>query len=267
MMLIIDSADAKGESAAKVHYSRMFWLALFGLAHYFFIWFGDILFLYAAAGSLAFLFRKWEPRRLIKWALIIFALHLLLFGLQFIGLQVMQFFATQPGASADLAKQYKELITSPEFDFDLRELALHRGDYAGIVAEKINNWSDPFIGLVQTIGETLPLMMIGMALKKNGFMTGEWERADYARWARKMIIPGMILSGLVGTMVVMTNYDKITAIAAFFIWSAIPRTMLTIGYAAALMLVIAKYANSGFISRVAAAGRRRSQIISAPAYS
>ncbi len=256
MMLIIESADAKGESAAKVHYSRMFWLALFGLAHYFFIWFGDILFLYAAAGSLAFLFRKWEPRRLIKWALIIFALHLLLFGLQFIGLQVMQFFATQPGASADLAKQYKELITSPEFDFETaRQLALHRGDYAGIVAEKINNWSDPFIGLVQTIGETLPLMMIGMALKKNGFMTGEWGRADYARWARKMIIPGMILSGLVGIMVVMTNYDKITAIAAFFIWSAIPRTMLTIGYAAALMLVIAKYANSGFISRVAAAGQ------------
>jgi uncharacterized protein len=256
MMLIIDGADAKGESAAKVHYSRMVWLALFGLAHYFFIWFGDILFLYAAAGSLAFLFRKWESRRLIKWALIIFAIHLLLFGVQFIGLQVMQFFATQPGASADLAKQYKELITSPDFDFETaRQLALHRGDYAGIVAEKINNWSDPFIGLVQSVGETLPLMMIGMALKKNGFMTGEWERADYARWARKMIIPGMILSSLVGLMIVLSNYDKITAIAAFFIWGAIPRTMLTIGYAAALMLVIAKYANSGFISRVAAAGQ------------
>ncbi len=256
MMLIIDSADAKGESAAKVHYSRMVWLALFGLAHYFFIWFGDILFLYAVAGSLAFLFRKWEPRRLIKWALIIFGIHLLLFGLQFIGLQVMQFFATQPGASAELVKQYKDIIASPEFDFEsARQLALHRGDYAGIVAEKIHNWSDPFIGLVQTIGETLPLMMIGMALKKNGFLTGEWERADYVRWARKMIIPGLILSILVGIMIVMTNYDKITAIAAFFIWSAIPRTMLTIGYAAVLMLVIAKYANSGFISRVAATGQ------------
>lgn len=256
MILIIESADAKGESAAKVHYSRMVWLALFGLAHYYLIWFGDILFLYAVAGSLAFSFRKWEPRRLIKWALIIFGIHLLLFGLQFVGLQVMQFFATQPGASADLVNQYKEIMASPDFDFDTaRQLALHRGDYAGIVAEKIDNWSDPFFGLLQTIGETLPLMMIGMALKKNGFMTGEWDRAAYARLARKTIMPGLILSILVGGMVVMTNYEKITSIAAFFIWSAIPRTMLTIGYAAALMLLIGKYAGSGFIARVAAAGQ------------
>ncbi len=256
MMLIIERADAKGESAAKVHYSRMFWLAIFGLVHFYFIWFGDILFLYAAVGCLAYLFRKWEPRRLIKWALIIFGIHLLLFGLQFIGLQVMQFFATQPGASADLVKQYKEIMASPDFDFETaKQLAIHRGDYAGIVADKLSHWSDPFFGVLQTVGETLPLMMIGMAMKKNGFLTGDWERAEYISWARKMIIPGLILSIVVGAMVVITNYDKITAIAAFFIWSAIPRTMLTIGYAAVLILFIAKYADSGFISRVAAAGQ------------
>ena len=256
MMLIIDGANAKGESAAKVHYARMLWLALFGLAHFYFIWFGDILFLYAAVGCLAFLFRNWESRRLIKWAMIIFAIHLVIFGMQFVGLQVMQFFATQPGASADLVKQYKEVITSPDFDFDTaRQLALHRGDYSGIVGEKLAKWWEPIAAVFQSVGETLPLMMLGMAMKKNGFLTGEWQRADYIRWARKMIIPGLILSTIVGLMVVMANYDRITSLAAFFIWSAIPRTMLTIGYAAVLMLLIARYANTGFIARVAAAGR------------
>ena len=256
MMLIIDGANAKGESAAKVHYARMLWLALFGLAHFYFIWFGDILFLYAAVGCLAFLFRNWESRRLIKWAMIIFAIHLVIFGVQFVGLQVMQFFATQPGASADLVKQYKEVITSPDFDFDTaRQLALHRGDYSGIVGEKLAKWWEPIAAVFQSVGETLPLMMLGMAMKKNGFLTGEWQRADYIRWARKMIIPGLILSTLVGLMVVMANYDRITSLAAFFIWSAIPRTMLTIGYAAVLMLLIARYANTGFITRVAAVGR------------
>jgi len=72
MMLIIDRAEAKGESAAQVHYRRMAWLALFGLAHYFFIWFGDILFLYAIIGMIAFRFRHWSPERLIKVALIYF---------------------------------------------------------------------------------------------------------------------------------------------------------------------------------------------------
>ena len=80
MMLIAERADAKGESATKVHYARMFWLALFGLAHFFFIWFGDILFLYASVGCIAFLFRKWQPRRLIKWALGFYVLGFVLFS-------------------------------------------------------------------------------------------------------------------------------------------------------------------------------------------
>lgn len=256
MMLIVERAAAKGENPARVHYARMFWLALFGLAHFYLIWFGDILFLYAAVGCVAFLFRKWEPRRLIKWALIIFSVYLLLFGLQFVGLQVLQYFATQPDAPADLVKQYREIMASPDFDFNTaKQLAVHRGDYAGIVASKLEQWGKPFGGVLQSIGETLPLMMVGMAMNKNGFLTGAWDRAEYIRWARKMIIPGLILSALVGLMVVMANYDRITTIAAFFIWSAIPRTMLTIGYAAILMLVIARYAGSGFIARVAAAGQ------------
>lgn len=256
MMLIIERADAKGENAAKVHYTRMVWLALFGLAHYFFIWFGDILFLYAVAGCIAFLFRKWEPRRLIKWALIIFALHLLLWGLQFVGLQILQILATQPDAAPELVKQYREIIASPEFAFETaNQLALHRGDYAGIVAAKLADWHEPFGGLIQTIGETLPLLMLGMAMKKNGFLTGEWERASYLRWAHNMIVPGLILSAAVGAMIVIAGYDKITTIAGFFVWSAVPRTMLTIGYAAVLMLVIARYAHSGSIARVAAAGQ------------
>ena len=267
MMLIIERADAKGESAAKVHYSRMFWLAIFGLVHFYFIWFGDILFLYAAV-AVSHICSQMGAAQVDQMALIIFGIHLLLFGLQFIGLQVMQFFATQPGASADLVKQYKEIMASPDFDFETaKQLAIHRGDYAGIVADKLSHWSDPFFGVLQTVGETLPLMMIGMAMKKNGFLTGDWERAEYISWARKMIIPGLILSIVVGAMVVITNYDKITAIAAFFIWSAIPRTMLTIGYAAVLILFIAKYADSGFISRVRRRGRRRSPTIWAPAFS
>ncbi|WP_373476842.1 DUF418 domain-containing protein [Sphingorhabdus sp.] len=89
MMLVIEGAQAKGENPGKTHFARMFWLAVFGLAHYFLLWFGDILFLYASVGCIAFLFRNWEPRRLIKWALIIFGLGLLLWGAQFTALQLL----------------------------------------------------------------------------------------------------------------------------------------------------------------------------------
>jgi uncharacterized protein len=256
LMLIIERSQAKGESAARVHYSRMFWLALFGLVHFFFIWMGDILFLYASVGCIAFLFRAWEPERLLKWALIIFAISLAIWGLQFGGLQVMQMFATAPGASPDLVRQYREIMASPDFGFDTaRQLALHRGDYVGIVGDKLADWTAPLGVVVQSIGETLPLMMIGMAVKKNGFITGEWAQSDYAHWAAKMVIPGLVLSAFVGGAVVFAGYDQIAALSALFAWGAIPRLMMTIGYAALLIMLIEWMAGSGLIARVAATGQ------------
>ncbi len=133
MMLIIQRADAKGESAYKVHYSRMFWLALFGLAHFFFLWFGDILFTYALIGCLAARFCRWEEKRLIKWALIVYGLGFLLWSAQFGALQFMQWLATQPDAPADVLRQYRDVMASPEFTPNIaNELAIHRGSWWGI---------------------------------------------------------------------------------------------------------------------------------------
>ena len=85
MLLVVDRAEKSGQSPASVHYRRMAWLAIFGLCHFFFIWWGDILFLYAAVGCIAFLFRNWEPRRLIRWAVGLFTLGILLMTLLFGG--------------------------------------------------------------------------------------------------------------------------------------------------------------------------------------
>ena len=256
MMLIIERAQAKGESAAKVHYARMFWLAAFGLAHYFFIWFGDILFLYASVGCIAFLFRNWEPRRLIKWALIIFSVGLLVWGVQFGGLQVLQYLATAPGADPEMVKRFKEIMSSPDLSPDVaKDIALHRGSYAPILAEKLADWYAPLFGVVQSIAETLPLMMIGMAMKKNGFITGEWAFADYLHWAKRLVPAGIMLSSLLATWLTLVENDIITSIAVFFTWSAIPKLMLTIGYAASLIILIKQASGNAFIVRVAAVGQ------------
>ena len=256
MMLVIERADAKGESAAKVHYSRMFWLGLFGLVHYFFIWFGDILVTYATIGCIAFLFRNWEAERLIKWALIIFALGLLIWSVQFGGLQILQHMAIMPVADADSVKQYREIMKSPDFDLNVAtDLALHRGAYWPIVLEKLGEWHSPFTYAAQSLGETLPLMMIGMAMKKNGFLTGEWAQADYKRWAMKLVPAGLMLSTLLAVWVAASDYDLITSLSVFLAWNAMPRLVLTIGYAALLLMLVAALGSGSFIQRVAAAGR------------
>ena len=256
MMLIIDRAVAKGESAAQIHYRRMAWLALFGLAHYFFIWFGDILFLYAIIGMIAFRFRNWPPAKLIKVALIIFVLGLALWGLQFGGLQLFQYFATRADASADMPRQFRELMDSADLAFNVApDLALHRGSYAAITMSKLDDWAEPLLLVVQSASETLPLMMIGMAMQKSGFLTGAWAVADYRRWAMRMVPVGLLLTLALAVWMVAVDFDRITALAIFYFWGGIPRMLLTIGYAALLIMLIDNYRNHPTLARVAAAGR------------
>jgi uncharacterized protein len=256
MMLIIERAQAKGENPARVHYARMFWLLLIGFAHYLFIWWGDILFLYAAIGCIAFLFRDWEPDKLIRWALLVYVLGFLLYAVGMGGMQFVQLMASMPGADPEFARQYKEILASDDFSLDAsEEIAAYSGHYAGIVARR---WGDVWhlAGLIaQSITETLPLMMIGMALKKNGFITGGWESADYARWAKRLLIPGLIINALLAAWVVASDYDMVTMLAAFIAWSIPPRLLLTIGYAALIVLLVRRWAGTPLLARVAAAGR------------
>ena len=256
MMLIIDRATAKGESAAQVHYRRMAWLAMFGLAHYFFIWAGDILFLYAIIGMIAFRFRNWPPARLIKVALIIFAVGLAIWGIQFGGLQVFQYFATRPDASVDTARQFREMMASTDLAFDIApDLALHRGSYAAITMSKLDDWAEPLLLVVQSASETLPLMMIGMAMQKSGFLTGDWGAADYRRWAMRMLPVGLLLTLVLAVWMVAVDFDRIAVLAVFYFWGGVPRMMMTIGYAALLIMLIDRYRNHMMLARVAAAGR------------
>ncbi len=256
MMLVIARAEAKGESAARIHFSRMFWLAVIGLLHYFLIWSGDILFVYAVIGMLAFRMRHWDPSRLIIWALVIYAIGTMLWILQFGGLQILQLFATLPGADTDLTQQYSEMMASTDFDYNIsQELRLHRGGYGVIVADKIAEYYVPFTSALQALAETLPLMLLGMAMQKNGFLTGGWETDRYAYWAKRLVVSGLLLNAVLAGIIVYSGYDKITTLAAFMAYSNVPRLMLIIGYAAGLLLFIRHFAERKWMARIAATGR------------
>ena len=52
----LDAAEAAGRDPARAHYARMGWLLLFGLAHLWLVWHGDILAHYALVGMIAYRF-------------------------------------------------------------------------------------------------------------------------------------------------------------------------------------------------------------------
>src|SRR4051812_21785087 len=95
MLLVIERAEAAGRSPAAIHYSRMFWLLVLGCLHYYLIWFGDILTLYALTGMIAFFFRRRSVRVLVICGLVFLALDLLLMAGG-----SWQFFAAEAAARA-----------------------------------------------------------------------------------------------------------------------------------------------------------------------
>jgi uncharacterized protein len=258
IMLIITRAEEKGANPAATHYSRMAWLAVFGLLHFFFIWVGDILFLYAVAGSIVFLFRRLEPQRLIVLALVVYAAYFIMFTLVMGSIYMLEGVANAPNAGAEAVRQYQETIASfgAGSDDTAEQLAVHQGSWAGIVADKFENeLFYPLSLVVSNIGETVPLMLLGTAFYKTGFLLGEKPVTTYRNWA----ILGLGLGGasfvVIGLYVWSTGFDLLDTMNAALAWTIPGRLLMTIGYASALVLLIQRFAHSGFIARVAATGR------------
>jgi uncharacterized protein len=75
MLLVIDRAEANGEDPATVHLRRMAWLFVFGIAHLYLLWWGDILAHYALVGAIAYMFVRLPVRWLIGVGLACIALQ------------------------------------------------------------------------------------------------------------------------------------------------------------------------------------------------
>src|SRR5688572_5257187 len=107
LLLIADGARGQAPGPAGTHYRRMFWLLLFGLIHAWAIWFGDILVTYAIAGSLAFLLRDQQPRRLIGVGVVILGLLMAWSLMGHFHFAQMRALAEAPGAAPELVKAWQ----------------------------------------------------------------------------------------------------------------------------------------------------------------
>lgn len=258
MLLVIERAQAKGENAAKVHYSRMFWLALFGLAHYFLIWWGDILFLYAVIGCIAFFMAHWDSSKLIRIGLLIYVIGFATYLLFTASMVYLQYLAVTagPGSAMDLEYQeaMKDIATSSTII--AKDIAVHQGTYGTILADKLTeHWYGSFALVLANFTETLPFMMIGMALYKNGFMTGEWETARYKKFGIRFTVLGLLLVIPLAIFMLLNISDPLVAFSTSIAWSMPSRLLLTIGFAALFILLIKALANTQLLHRIAAAGR------------
>ncbi len=256
--MVIERAIAGSQSAAKVHFSRMFWLALFGLAHFFFLWMGDILFLYAGCGCILFLFRKWSADRLIKWGVIAYAVGAILLITSLAPMLLLAqeaALANPPQEVLDrISEIYAEMGTSPAEI--AAETARISGGFAALLQYKISEqWSVPLENLMLGPIETIPLMMIGMGLYKNGFILGQESPATYRKIGWTMMAVSLPVFVALTVIAYNQQFNTLWMLNITQAWTVLPRLMMIIGYAALLILVVQRFRNSSVIQRVAAAGR------------
>ncbi len=183
LALFADRATARG-AGQWLQARRLGWLFVFGLAHYFLLWRGDILTLYALCGLLALVALRWSPIHQASVGLTVY-----LFGALWTSAQFGLMWAANstglgrsPGY-ATVVRETRAMLESQRADA-VRETAINiRGSYFDYVCHAVEahrwDWIDLF---THNVLETLPLMLIGMALYRAGLFDGRLDPREQARW-------------------------------------------------------------------------------------
>lgn len=261
-LLVIERATAKNNSPALRHYARMFWLLAFGLLHFWFIWWGDILALYALIGLLVFFFRNRSVKWLRNWAIIFLTI-----GFLFAASQNFVFsMAGNPDLPEEQRAEMMKAVEQNEGYFGgqteasrekiQEHLQMFRGPYGPIMEQRFVDWRfKPFQNAIFLGPETLGLFLIGMALFKSGFLTGEWRRERYRKWAITcfaIAIPANL--GLLWYQVA-SGYSTQAVFNATIVLSAPFDILMAIGWAALITMLVMHALETPFSQRLAATGR------------
>ncbi|MCU0728505.1 MAG: DUF418 domain-containing protein [Sphingopyxis sp.] len=254
MLLIIDAAEAGGRSAARTHYGRMVTLALFGLLHYYLIWMGDILFLYAMCGMLLFFFAHQSIKTFWSVGIALIGGQMLLYGVLLTVLHVLAA-RNLPGT----VDAYNDMLAplGPNAAENIREVARMLGSYGEIAGHRMTT-GDAFIPLasVPSFGmETIGLMLIGMALFRSGMFSGVWDSARLRLWRNRCLGIGLAGNAALLGWQFASGLDAWVVMTSSLAWSVPFDVMMAIGWGALFVDVAQRFAGGALIGRVAAAGR------------
>jgi len=255
MLLVIERAEAGGRSGWWTHFRRMVVLLGFGLIHYYCVWFGDILTLYAVCGLIAFLFRGFSVEKLIALGATLLFANMILFAAFLYGQYQADIAAHAPGASQDAIRAWNDGLgfLYPTALEVAKDRAVHLGSYAAFVSRNLGNWDDVVGNTLPFVADTTGLMLLGMAGYKSGFLIGQWTDSRY----RRVVLPAIAIGTLAGLATVAydisSNFYSVGMMAAFVGAETPFITIMAVGYAA--LIVLLSRSHGPVTQRIAAAGR------------
>jgi uncharacterized protein len=255
IMLFTERAWARG-ATRWLQARRLFWLAVFGLAHFFFIWTGDILFLYAVSGFVALAMLKWSAKTQLKVGIAWFLAGSLFLSVVLGGQAAMESLPqaqqAAPARYADAKEGWARQLAKSK-----KEIAAMSGDsYAGVVEHRIKEESGEIVQAV-VFGpiETIPLMLIGMALYRMGLFERKFDRGRMRKWGWIGVIGGAVLTVPIALLAYTADFPLALTLFAFNGPAAFLHLPMILGLAALLALWAPRASQTWIGSRFVAAGR------------
>ncbi|MCE9662230.1 DUF418 domain-containing protein [Halomonas sp. M5N1S17] len=246
IVLFADHARQRGKSAAGLHYRRNAWLLLFGAAHGYLLWFGDILFLYAVCGFALFPFRNLSPRALFVLGLALLSVSSLLF--LYFG------WSMRLWPEAQLAAFEAEWRPAPAALAE--EIAIYRGGWLEQLAHRapITAEAQTFVLIVWGFWRAAGLMLIGMGLYRLGVLSGQASSATYWRLLMAGWLIGLPLVGYGVAWNFANGWgpESLFHGSQFNYWGSLP---VSLGWVAAVVLLLRHGALRWLTRRLAAVGR------------
>ena len=185
-ILFINSVKKKEKSPLILFYSRNFWLLILGWIHSSYLWYGDILFIYALCAFLLFFFKNITPKKKFILGCLIYLIPT--FSNYFTYEYVIDY----------LDQEEKDVIIkhwNPSNEILQQELDAYRGPYKKQVQYREQLWSSSksigkgIIGisfLIDIFSRSFGMMLIGMACFSWGVFNNTLSKSFY----KKLLIYG-----------------------------------------------------------------------------
>ena len=240
MALFMERAWARGDDRTlQLH--RLLWLFAFGSAHYFLLWRGDILALYAVWGIAALPFMRRSARTLLATGLTLYLVGSVL--------------SLETGLQRLAA--WTPLMEHVAVERALAERAtVLQSSYGSIVASDLPRRIAEFVDqLGSGLGETLPLILVGMAFYRFGLFSGRISSRTLARWGWAGVLAGTVLTAPLGLWLHLQDYPLSLTEFVFIDAAQAARLPAIVGLAALLAAIAPRVGSSAFGGRITAAGR------------
>ncbi len=168
ILLFTTRLEARGQPVRALFLQRSLWLLLFGLLHFFLLWDGDILIIYALTGMVVYGLRRRAPATLTGLGLLLLSVHMVLM------LSFGWLLSAAPEAIVNGVGE--EFQPGPETLAS--DLSLYQGPYGAQVRQRWQEGTYTLVGFLAVWGfwRAGGLMLLGMAAWKWGVLTA--ERSD-----------------------------------------------------------------------------------------